>query len=216
MGDKLAAIRESTAKAKAATNVGAGRILNRSQSGAIRIVSAVRGMVGKVPGLSSIPGVSTPAAGAAVGAVAGGWRALAVEIARACCGGAYEMGSKVDHDLKWPECGLDAVLNHGVGLDCSGLTEGCIRLAGGPCLPDGSANQRAALQAIDENAVLPGDCLFGHNAEGAVHHVALCTGEGTVIEAIGEKWGIGETSIDRMRQRYAKDGGRISFGRVGG
>lgn len=72
------------------------------------------------------------------------------------------------------------------GIDCSGLTQICYRLAGRRILRDASqqATEGQALVMLDEAA--PGDLLFFDNKEGRIVHTGILLPEGKIIHASGK------------------------------
>lgn len=78
--------------------------------------------------------------------------------------------------------------------DCSEIVEAAYRRVGLP-LPDGAAAQYNACQPVPRP--LPGDLGFlWSDARGVIGHVLVCTGEGTVVHAVGGR-GVVEDELDR-------------------
>lgn len=100
------------------------------------------------------------------------WVDAACQAANAVMGVPYVWGAKWPSDGSLPD-----------GLDCSGLAEGCYRMAGRH-LPAGSVNQREATVDVPLDELQPGDLVFKRTADtGKVHHVGLYVGDGNIIEA---------------------------------
>ena len=86
-------------------------------------------------------------------------------------------------------------------FDCSELVQWAVHQAGGS-IPDGSQNQRAAVNrmSVAEAARTPGALLFNG------HHVAISLGDGVhTIEAMGSKYGV---KIGNIGNRF-EDGGTV-------
>jgi cell wall-associated NlpC family hydrolase len=86
-------------------------------------------------------------------------------------------------------------------FDCSELVQWAVHQAGGS-IPDGSQNQRAAVNkmSVAEAARTPGALLFNG------HHVAISVGDGVhTIEAMGSKYGV---KIGTIGNRF-EDGGTV-------
>ena len=86
-------------------------------------------------------------------------------------------------------------------FDCSELVQWAVHQAGGS-IPDGSQNQRGAVDKISvrEAARTPGALLFNG------HHVAISVGDGVhTIEAMGSKYGV---RIGTIGNRF-EDGGLV-------
>ena len=66
--------------------------------------------------------------------------------------------------------------------DCSECVEGSYRVAG-LMIPDGVVNQRAYCQRVSRP--LPGDLICLDPNKKGIPHVLICSGEGTVIHALG-------------------------------
>lgn len=68
--------------------------------------------------------------------------------------------------------------------DCSEYNEAAFRVAG-KFMPDGVVNQRAHCRRVKTEALKPADLvILKPNAKG-IPHVMVCSGEGTVIHALG-------------------------------
>lgn len=105
-------------------------------------------------------------------------------------GDRYVFGHEVNLDDKDPNT-----------FDCSELVQWAVHQAGGS-IPDGSQNQRAAVQklSVAEAARTPGALLFNG------HHVAISLGDGVhTIEAMGSKYGV---RIGTIGNRF-EDGGLV-------
>ncbi len=105
-------------------------------------------------------------------------------------GDRYVFGAEVKLDDKDPNT-----------FDCSELVQWAVHQAGGS-IPDGSQNQRAAVNkmSVAEAARTPGALLFNG------HHVAISVGDGVhTIEAMGSKYGV---RIGTIGNRF-EDGGTV-------
>ncbi len=105
-------------------------------------------------------------------------------------GDRYVFGHEVKLDDKDPNT-----------FDCSELVQWAVHQAGGS-IPDGSQNQRAAVNkiSVQEAARTPGALLFNG------HHVAISVGDGVhTIEAMGSKYGV---RIGTIAGRF-EDGGLV-------
>jgi cell wall-associated NlpC family hydrolase len=101
-------------------------------------------------------------------------RAAVVAYMRSQVGDRYKYGAEI-----LP--GQEADAQEG---DCSEYNEAAFRVAGKP-IPDGVVNQRAFCRRIRVEAIKPADLLcLAPNAKG-IPHVMVCTGEGTVVHALG-------------------------------
>lgn len=101
-------------------------------------------------------------------------RAAVVAYMRSQVGDRYKYGAEI-----LP--GQEAAAVEG---DCSEYNEAGFRVAG-KHMPDGVVNQRAYCRPIKVAAIKPADLIcLKPNAKG-IPHVMVCTGEGTVIHALG-------------------------------
>jgi hypothetical protein len=101
-------------------------------------------------------------------------RAAVVAYMRSQVGDRYKYGAEI-----LP--GHEAEAQEG---DCSEYNEAAFRV-GGKVMPDGVVNQRAFCRRIRVEAIKPADLIcLKPNAKG-IPHVLVCTGEGTVVHALG-------------------------------
>ncbi|RZT85392.1 cell wall-associated NlpC family hydrolase [Pseudonocardia sediminis] len=72
----------------------------------------------------------------------------------------------------------------GYGLDCSGLA-GTVYGVHGITVPRDASAQATGGRTVEKNRLQPGDLLFygRQGGKGAIHHVAMYTGDGKMIEA---------------------------------
>lgn len=89
--------------------------------------------------------------------------------------------------------------NSGFGIDCSGLVQVTARAAGLPAAPDSDLQEAMAGKALDPSATLiAGDLVFWKG------HVALATGEGTLIHANAHHMAVVEEPVDTCIARIAQ------------
>lgn len=124
------------------------------------------------------------------GATGPGTAAEMLRLALKQNGDRYVFGAEVNLNDKDPNT-----------FDCSELVQWAVHQAGGS-IPDGSQNQRAAVNkmSVAEAARTPGALLFNG------HHVAISLGDGVhTIEAMGSKYGV---RIGTIGNRF-EDGGTV-------
>jgi hypothetical protein len=89
------------------------------------------------------------------------------------------------------------------GIDCSGLAQLCLRIAG-YTLPRDSAQQCRALSTLVGGPAEPGDLLF-FGRTGRITHVALALGGGEIIHAEGQQHHrVRIDSLDPAAPNYSK------------
>ena len=87
------------------------------------------------------------------------------------------------------------------GGDCSEYVEAAYRVAG-LVIPDGCVNQRPYCRRV--KAPKAGDLIFLNPNKNGIPHVLTCTGEGTVVHALGGKGVVEQPlSIWELHQRFA-------------
>ncbi len=88
--------------------------------------------------------------------------------------------------------------NSGFGIDCSGLVEVSAHAAGYVCAPDSDLQEAMPGEALDEEEPLKtGDLLFWKG------HVALASGEGTLIHANAHHMAVVEEPVSEAVDRIA-------------
>ncbi|MGB3591395.1 MAG: C40 family peptidase, partial [Nonlabens sp.] len=71
------------------------------------------------------------------------------------------------------------------GVDCSGLTQLCYRVAGYNIPRDAHQQAEQGTTVVFVEEVVRGDLAFFDNEEGSITHVGLCLGENKIIHAHG-------------------------------
>lgn len=81
------------------------------------------------------------------------------------------------------------------GADCSGF---CLSVYAhfGITIPRVACDQAAAGRRIPLSEALPGDLVFYMDGSGYVYHAALCSGEGTTVQAQNSRVGIVNTGMN--------------------
>jgi cell wall-associated NlpC family hydrolase len=80
-------------------------------------------------------------------------------------------------------------------FDCSGLTQQAWKNGGGKSIPRVAADQYALAQKIPYDSMRPGDLIFWKRGSAPVHHVAIYSGNGMMIEAMQTGTNIHEIPI---------------------
>jgi cell wall-associated NlpC family hydrolase len=84
--------------------------------------------------------------------------------------------SQLGKPYHWGAAGPD-------GFDCSGLTSMAWRNGGGLAIPRVAASQYTAAAKVGFDQMRPGDLIFWGSSAAAIHHVAIYSGSGMMIEA---------------------------------
>lgn len=81
------------------------------------------------------------------------------------------------------------------GTDCSGFTRYVLENAAGVSVGRTSRDQAGEGTRIGADAIQPGDLVF-YGGSGSINHVAMYIGNGQVVSAANEKYGIRVTNMN--------------------
>ena len=92
------------------------------------------------------------------------------------------------------------------GIDCSGLSQLCHRLAG-YAIPRDASLQYPAGRAVDPNSIRPGDLLFFHGEtnKDRITHVGISLGGWRIIHSSRSRNGVYEDDLDAPHNRRFRD-----------